>query len=125
MASREELRLREQRFQDALSGWLSNNNAESWNTMWICVLDCCTNICKSKAKNKYIPELDQKALDATIYIMDFIRRGARPEKLSSYCYLRCVKYLLDPKTQFWERNIVLADDLEHNEGDYDDAEERC
>ena len=122
-------------FQEALQAWISNNSdRNAWNTMYLLVYDCCINICKSKARNKHIDDLEGKALDATNYIMSFIRdRGARPEKLSSYCYMRCVKYLIDPAVQFYERNVVLETDYDYytvegnlynnTEGDYDYAKE--
>ena len=119
-------------FQEALQTWESNKDnvigKSAWDKMFYLVLDCCTNIFKSKAYNIHINDLDGKALDSTIYIMSFIKdRGARPEKLSSYCYMRCIKFLYDSNTQFYEKNFILNTDYYSqyesdisDETDYDD-----
>ena len=72
------------------------------DTMWFSVFAACSNICKSiyRRRNVIIPddELYEKIIDATSYCMKFIlTRGVRPEKLSSYCYLRCLRYINDKK----------------------------
>ena len=110
--TKEEIEQAERDFQDCLQKWsLNQDDKKSWDKMFFLVLDACTNIAKSKARNKHIPDLEGKSLDSAAYVMEQIKKGARPSKLSSYCYLRVVKYLLDVKTQFYERNVVLTDDF--------------
>lgn len=70
--------------------------------MWFSVFAACSNICKSiyRRRNVIIPddELYEKITDSTAYCMKFIlNRGVRPEKLSSYCYLRCLRFINDKK----------------------------
>ena len=77
-------------FQDAL-------NSGDYDTMWKCVFVACQNICKSILANRgYIAQEDELydlAMDSTIMVMRNIsERGAKPNKLSSYCYLRCLCY---------------------------------
>ena len=70
--------------------------------MWMSVFYACSNICKSiyRRRNVIIPddELYEKIIDSTAYVMKFVlNRGVRPEKLSSYCYLRCLRFINDKK----------------------------
>lgn len=70
--------------------------------MWMSIFYACSNICKSiyRRRNVIIPddELYEKIIDSTAYCMKFVlNRGVRPEKLSSYCYLRCLRFINDKK----------------------------
>lgn len=70
--------------------------------MWMAVFYACSNIAKSiyRRRNVIIPddELYEKIVDSTAYCMKFIlNRGVRPEKLSSYCYLRVLRFVNDKK----------------------------
>ena len=75
-------------FQEAL---LENNT----DKMWECCFIACYNICKHiYSKRGYIAQEDDlydKAMLSTMMVMRNIQeRGAKPNKLSSYCYLRCL-----------------------------------
>lgn len=75
-------------FQKALK---ENDN----DKMWECVFIACTNICKSiYAKRGFIAseeELYDVIMDSTMMVMRNIQeRDVKPDKLSSYCYLRCL-----------------------------------
>ena len=78
----------EQNFQDALI----NNDTDG---MWQAVFFTCQNICKSiYAKRGFIASEDDlydTAMNATeMVIRNILERGVKPEKLSSYCYTRCL-----------------------------------
>lgn len=78
----------EQNFQKALI----NNDADG---MWQAVFFTCQNICKSiYAKRGFIASEDDlydTAMNATEMVMrNILERGVKPEKLSSYCYTRCL-----------------------------------
>ena len=72
-------------------------------TMWECTYRTCENICKSIYSKRcvVVDYLDDVVSDATIYCMTFFTGKSkkykgirvRPDRLSSYCYLRCLKYI--------------------------------
>lgn len=81
----------EKAFQQAL---LENNT----DKMWECVYAACTNVCKSiYAKRGFVASEDilyDKSMEATMMVMrNILERGVRPEKLSSYVYLRCLCFI--------------------------------
>lgn len=94
----------EKLFQEAYDKWDTDQ-------MWFCVFRCNNNIVKSLYKKRNIiidnEELLEIVTDATAYIMKFIlQRNVRPQKLSSYNYLRCLRFITDPRRVFREQNIV-------------------
>lgn len=96
----------EKKFQEAF-------DKGDWDTMWMCVLFACKNICKSKANGIVINDLDEKALDATIRVMEKIKTGFRPDKLSSTVYLYCIGRLYDKKNIRWERSSSFEESFEN------------
>ena len=70
---------------------------KAWKRMWECVFAACCNITKHiyMQRSVIVPddELFDKITDATAYVMQFIQKGVRPEKLGTYCYLRCRRYI--------------------------------
>lgn len=81
------------------------------NKMWECVFRCNYNIMKSIYKKRQViidnELLLEKTTDATIYVMKFIlEKGIKPEKLSSYNYLRCLRFIQNPKDVWYEKNIT-------------------
>lgn len=75
-------------FQQAL---LEND----YDKIWECVFIACYNICKHiYSKRGFIAQEDDlydTSINSTMMVMRNIQeRGAKPEKLSSYCYLRCL-----------------------------------
>ena len=106
-------------YNDLLSNIDKNENEDTfqkawddddWNTIWLCTFRCCNNITKSiyKRRNVIIPndELLEKVTDATAYCIRFFKKGVRPEKLSSYCYLRCLRFIQNPKDMWYEMNVT-------------------
>lgn len=100
----------EKDFQTAFS----NKNVEK---MWLCVWKVCHNLAKSIYVSRQVTVTDEKLLDVTTdacaYCMEFILgknkkhpEGVRPKKLSSYCYLRVLKFIQDPKEVWYERNVT-------------------
>ena len=84
--------------EDSFQKAYDNND---WNTMWMCVHQACLNIAKSMYKKRGViiddDELLEKVIDASAYVMKFVKKGVRPDKLSSYCYLRVLRYVNDKK----------------------------
>ena len=84
----------EEMFQKA---WDNND----WDTIWLCTFRCCNNVAKSiyRRRNVIIPDEDflEKITDATAYCVKFFKKGVRPNKLSSYTYLRVLRYINDKK----------------------------
>ena len=81
----------EKNFQEALT----NNNSEG---MWSSVFITCQNICKSILSKRGVivseDELYDLTMDSTMMVMrNILERGIKPEKLSSYCYLRVLAYV--------------------------------
>ena len=107
----------EERFQVAYNKWSkakeSKNSKETekaYETIWFSVQFACENIAKSiyTKRNVIVPkdELDEVILDSTMYIMKFINRGVRPDKLSSYGYLRVRRFIDDPKKVWQDQHII-------------------
>ena len=105
-------------YNDLLSNINKNTNEEmfqkawdnnDWDTIWLCTFRCCNNITKSiyKRRGVIIPDEDLLAIvtDATAYCIKFFKKGVRPNKLSSYTFLRCRRYIDDPKDRQWNEKI--------------------
>lgn len=106
-------------YSDLLSNIDKNENEDmfqkawdnnDWDTIWLCTFRCCNNIIKSiyKKRQVIIPndELLEKVTDATAYCIRFFKKGIKPEKLSSYNYLRCLRFIQNPKDVWYEKNIT-------------------
>lgn len=107
-------KLNEKMFQEAYD---SNDK----DTMWYCVFRCCNNIFKSYFKKKGVIIEDEKLLeyttDGAAYCMKFIlNKGVRPTRLSSYCYLRCLREITNPKNKWYEMNVVQFPEDKYKEG---------
>lgn len=64
---------------------------------FLMLYDACRNIAKTLCKGIRNTNLEDDALDAAMYCIECMDRlGHRPEKLSSYCYLRVKKFLYLP-----------------------------
>mgnify|MGYP003301491361 CR=1 FL=1 len=107
----------EERFQSAYDEWdraKENNDSESakdaYNTIWFSIQFACENIAKAiyTKRNVIVPneDLEEIILDSTLYVMKFINKGIRPDKLSSYCFLRVRRFIDDPKKIWYEKNIT-------------------
>lgn len=107
----------ETRFQNAYSDWSrakENKDPESakdaYDTIWMSVQFACSNIAKSiyTKRNVTIPDedLEEIILDSTMYVMKFINKDVRPNKLSSYCYLRVRRFIDDPKKVWYDQNVT-------------------
>lgn len=99
-------------FYDLLDEYNSGNKSKAiWDKMFLLLRDISLSLCKKKANGIRIPDLESKALDATIYSMDLIRRGKGPaRKLNSlYAWLnnQVIAELYDMKLQNIEREISL------------------
>lgn len=94
----------EDNFQAALHEYRLNESKKAWDTMFICVQKACENIAKSKAYGIRIVDLEGKVLDAACKIMNKIKDGVNPDKLSSYCYLWVIGELWSKKHRRWEES---------------------
>lgn len=92
-----------------------------WDIMWMCVYYACLNLCKKIYKNRNIIVENEKLYDnvndSTAYIMTFIKKGVRPQKLSSYCYLRCIRYIDNPRTVWYDTHITQMPEDNYKEID--------
>lgn len=97
-------------FQEAYSDWITNKDKASYDKMWFSVQFACGNIAKSiyTKRNVIVPDedLEEIILDSTMYIMKFINKGVRPNKLSSYCYLRVRRFIDEPKKVWYDQNMT-------------------
>lgn len=83
-----DIKANEATFQKALT-------ENDYDKMWECVFIACYNICKHiYSKRGFIAQEDDlydTTMLSTMMVMRNIQeRGAKPEKLSSYVYLRCL-----------------------------------
>lgn len=114
--TKEQLDKAEEDFQTAYEEWYDTGSKDAWDKMFLLVLDCCTNIIKSKLKGVTCEDFDGKCLDSAMKCMENILKGDHPQKLSSYCYTRTLQPLYNKKTKFNDRAISL-------EGYYEDHPE--
>ena len=100
----------EARFQEAYNDWSTNKDKASYDKMWFSIQFACGNIAKSiyTKRNIIVPDedLEEIILDSTMYVMKFINKGVRPDKLSSYCYLRVRRFIDEPKKVWEDQHIV-------------------
>lgn len=109
-------------FQQALSNyWHTDTSKHSekyykdqMETIWFCVYNACTCICKSiyKQRNVIVEDLDEVVLDATEYVMRFLlgenkhHKLYMPLNLGTFCFLRC-RYIIDaPKRQWQDQHVM-------------------
>lgn len=107
----------EARFQEAYDDWArSKENKDvdmiknSYDAIWLSVQFACENIAKAIYTKRNVivsnDELSGIVIDSTIYVMKFINKGVRPNKLSSYCYLRVRRFIDEPKKVWADKNII-------------------
>lgn len=107
----------EARFQDAYNCWSlakENNDQkgikDAYDIIWFSIQFACENIAKSIYTKRNViisdEDLEEIILDSTMYVMKFINKGVRPDKLSSYCYLRVRKFIDEPK-KIWEDQHII------------------
>ena len=100
----------EARFQDAYNDWSTNKDKASYDKMWFSVQFACGNIAKSIYTKRNViisdEDLEEIILDSTMYVMKFINKGVRPDKLSSYCYLRVRRFIDEPKKVWYDQNMT-------------------
>lgn len=97
--------------------WHSSNiciRKKAWERMWWNVIIANSNIAKSiyKKRSVIVPEekLEEIIIDSSAYVMKFVEKGVRPTKLSSYNFLRVLKFINDPKEIERTEHEVLASD---------------
>lgn len=106
----------EARFQDAYNCWSlakENNDQkgikDAYDIIWFSIQFACENIAKSIYTKRNViisdEDLEEIILDSTMYIMKFINKGIRPDKLSSYCYLRVLRFINEPKKVWYDQHI--------------------
>lgn len=107
-------------FQSNYDLWLQAKSKKYWDEMWMAVYITCLNICKKIYTSRKViiedEDLVAKAVDSAAYVMEFITRGVRPSKLSSYCYLRCLKFIQAPKDVWYEKNVTQMPQDKYKDG---------
>lgn len=111
----------EKDFQSAYDRWLVDNNKESYNKIWNCILVVCANIAKNIYKKRNVivsdEDLEEVILDSTMYCIEFIcNKKVRPEKLSSYCFLRVRCFIDNPKKVWYDQNITQMPEDNYKDG---------
>lgn len=107
----------EARFQSAYDCWSlakENNDTkaikDAYETIWFSIQFACGNIAKSIYTKRNViisdEDLEEIILDSTMYVMKFINKGIRPDKLSSYCYLRVRRFIDEPKKVWYDQNMT-------------------
>lgn len=107
----------EARFQDAYNCWSlakENNDQkgikDAYDIIWLSIQFACENIAKSIYTKRNViisdEDLEEIILDSTMYVMKFINKGVRPDKLSSYCYLRVRRFIDEPKKVWEDQHII-------------------
>ena len=108
---------KKQNEKDFQKAWEEHNV----DKMWWCVYNTCLNIAKSiyKSRGVIVPNevLLEKAVDGASYCLKFIlEKNVRPERLSSYCYLRVLRFIQDPKEVWYEMNVTQFPEDKYKEG---------
>lgn len=107
----------EARFQEAYDSWSlakENNDQkgikDAYDIIWFSIQFACGNIAKSIYTKRNViisdEDLEEIILDSTMYVMKFINKGVRPDKLSSYCYLRVRRFVDEPKKVWYDQHIM-------------------
>ena len=113
-------------FQEAYNDWTTNKDKASYDKMWFSVQFACGNIAKSIYTKRNIivhdEELEEVILDSTMYVMKFINKGVRPDKLSSYCYLRVRRFIDEPKKVWYDQNMTQMPRDRYRDTDMEIAE---
>lgn len=116
----------EANFQEAYDCWTTNKDKASYDKMWFSIQFACGNIAKSiyTKRNIIVPdeELEEVILDSTMYVMKFINKGVRPDKLSSYCYLRVRRFIDEPKKVWYDQNMTQMPRDRYRDTDMEIAE---
>lgn len=108
-----DLQKREEEFQYYWEMYWHTADAKTqnmaWDKMFMLVINCCHNLAAKKLTGVTLDpdEFENRYMDAAMYVMEDIKKGRRPQKLSSYCYLRVYKYLYDAKNQAYDRTLKV------------------
>ena len=116
----------EARFQEAYNDWTTNKDKASYDKMWFSIQFACGNIAKSIYTKRNViisdEDLEEIILDSTMYVMKFINKGVRPDKLSSYCYLRVRRFIDEPKKVWYDQNVTQMPRDRYRDTDMEIAE---
>ena len=123
----------EARFQDAYDCWSlakENNDQkgikDAYDIIWFSIQFACENIAKSIYTKRNVirsdEDLEEIILDSTMYVMKFINKGIRPDKLSSYCYLRVRRFIDEPKKVWYDQHIMQIPQDNYKDIDMEIAE---
>lgn len=112
MKSKKECEQLKALFYDLLDAYNNGNKSkEIWDKMFLILRDIALSLAKKKANGIKIPDLEEKALDATVYSLDLIKRGKGPKKerdaLYAWLNSQVIAELYDARLQKVEREISL------------------
>lgn len=106
----------ERTFQEALLKWTETKDPSQSEIMFNCIYVACTNIALSIYKKRGFivagtDKVYEAAIEATLTCMrNILQREHKPEKLSSYCYLRVFSAINGGPSSFDRIN----DKIEHS-----------
>ncbi len=105
-------------FMKALAEWKSSGSKEAWRVMWERVVECCRAIAIYKCPG--FPMVDDRAMDASIHVMELIGRNYTPNSgsLSKFCSYPVTAALYGPKA-VREDSEACVDDENFPCEDYD------
>ena len=123
----------EARFQEDYDSWSlakENNDQkgikDAYDIIWFSIQFACENIAKSIYTKRNViisdEDLEEIILDSTMYVMRFINKGVRPDKLSSYCYLRVRRFVDEPKKVWYDQHIMQMPQDNYKDIDMEIAE---
>ena len=83
---------------------------KDYDKMWECVYLACVNITKRIYANRGFIAQEDDLYDVSMNgccmcMRNILERGAKPEKLSSYCYFRCFAYVQGYKQDKFSRKL--------------------
>lgn len=110
-------REQEEIFKAAYERWLLNGLDADWKIMWERVAECCRAIAIYKCPG--FPMVDDRAMDASIHVMELLKRGYKPNKgsLSKFCSYPVTAALYGPKA------VAADSESSFDENFAEDAEE--
>lgn len=101
---------------------LNTKDKKAWDTMFYIMFDISLSSCKKRACGIVIPNLVEKALDATVLSMDLIRRNKGPDPkqnaLIAWNENQIIKVLYDNKLQHAEREYSFEAMTDRDQNKY-------
>lgn len=98
-------------FMKALAEWEATGSNEAWRVIWERVVQCCRAIAIYKCPG--FPLVDDRAMDASIHVMELLKRGYKPNSgsLSKFCSYPVTAALYGPKAIKEDSELGIDDNF--------------